>query len=146
MKKILVPICIHTGLEQIRSAAAEAAAIYRREDSVQIHLLSIQVPLSRHVSDFFEEGELRQIHIESGRAELRPARAVLDAAGVPYLTHVEIGRTAETIVSFATDIRCDRIVIGQGPQTGFADKLFGTLASEVRHLLGGAAPCRVVGA
>ena len=87
-------------------------------------------------------GGLRQIHIESGRVELRPARAVLNAAGV--FTHVEIGRTAETIVSFATEIRCDRIVIGQGPQTSFTDELFGTLASEIRHLLGGAAPCQVV--
>lgn len=145
MKKILVPICIHTGAEQIRTAAAEAAAIYRNEDSVQIHLLSVQAPLSRHVSDFFESGELRQIHIAAGREELAPAKAILDAAGVPYLTHVEIGRSAETIVRFATDIRCDRIVIGTTAHAGFAERLFGTLASEVRHLLDGAGQCRVVG-
>jgi len=144
MKKILVPICIHSSPSAIRSAAEEAIAIYRSEDSVQIHLLSVQVPLSRHVADFFDGGELRSIHIESGKAELAPVKALLAGAGVPCLTHVEIGRTAETIVQFATDIRCDRIVVGQTTQRGWAERICGTLADEIRHLLGTAGRCRVV--
>src|SRR5690606_35930989 len=84
MKKILVPVCVHTGREQIEAAAREAATIYRNEESVQVHLLSVQVPLSRHVSDCFELGELREIQRAAGREALAPAKAILDAAGVPY--------------------------------------------------------------
>jgi nucleotide-binding universal stress UspA family protein len=145
MRKVLLPISIHMSLSQIHNAAAQAIAIYRSEDSVQLHLLSVQVPVSRHVSDFFEPGELRQIHRDAGLAELAPAKAALDAAGVLYLTHIEVGRTAETIARFATEIRCDRIVMGQESGSGLAHKLFGTLASEVRHLVGSGGACRVIG-
>ncbi|WP_151637567.1 universal stress protein [Noviherbaspirillum aerium] len=145
MKKILVPVSIHSSPAQLRSAAAEAIAIYYGETSVQVHLLSVQVPLSLHVAEFFDCGELRQIHLDAGKAELAPVAAALDKADVPYLTHIETGRTAETIVRFATETKCDRIIMGKAPQAGFAEKLFGTLASEVRHLLGRSGSCRVIG-
>lgn len=145
MKKVLLPISIHMSLSQIQNAAAQAIAIYRSEDAVQLHVLSVQVPVSLHVSEFFEPGELRQIHRSAGMADLAPAKAVLDAAGVLYLTHIEVGRTAETIARFATEIRCDRIVMGQESGSGIARKLFGTLASEVRHLVGPGGACRVIG-
>jgi len=145
MRKILVPISIHMSPAQIQNAAAQAIAIYRSEESVQLHLLSVQVPVSRHVADFFAPGELRQIHQDAGMAELASAKAALDAAGVLYLTHIEVGRTAETIARFASEIRCDRIVMGHDSESGIAQQLFGTLASEVRHLVGPGDACRVIG-
>lgn len=144
MKKILVPVCIHTKADEVRRAADEAIAIYRSEEAVQIHLLSVQVPLTQHVADYFDAGELRQIHMTSGKAELAPVKAWLTAAGTPCLTHVEIGRSAPTIVQFATDIRCDRIVIGKARKKGWTETVCGTLADEIRHLLAATGSCRLV--
>lgn len=145
MKKVLVPVSIHSCPARLRSAAAQAVAIYYGEPSVQIHLLSVQVPVSQHVAESFRSGELRQIHLDAGKVELMPLTEELAKAEVPFLTHIEIGRTAETIVRFATETRCDRIIMGGSPAASFAEKLFGTLASEVRHLLGTAGGCRVIG-
>lgn len=145
MRKLLVPVSIHSRPAQLCSAVAEAIAIYRREQSVQIHLLSVQTPVSQHVAEFFGSAELRQIHREAANEELAPLAAELRKANVPFLTHIEIGRTAETIVRFATEIRCDRIIMGRAPQASVAERLFGTLASEVRNLLGNAGSCRVIG-
>jgi nucleotide-binding universal stress UspA family protein len=145
MKKVLVPVTVHTSPEQMRHAVEEAIAIYRKEDAVQIHLLSVQLPVSRHVSDCFAPGEMRELHAQAAGEDLAPARAAFSAAGVPFLSHMETGRSAETIASFAREIRCDRILMGEAVHTGIANKLFGNLASQVQHLLGLSSECRVIG-
>ena len=145
MKKVLVPVTVHTSPEQMRHAVEEAIAIYRKEDGVQIHLLSVQLPVSRHVSDCFAPGEMQELHAQAAKEDLAPARNAFTAANVPFLSHMETGRSAETIASFAREIRCDRILMGEAAQTGMANRLFGNLASQVQHLLGLSSECRVIG-
>ncbi len=145
MKKVLVPVTVHTSAEQIRHEVEEAIAIYRKEDGVQIHLLSVQLPLSRHVSDCFAPGEMHALHAQAAKEDLAPARASFTAANVPVLSHMETGRSAETIAAFAREIRCDRILMGEAAQAGMANRLFGNLASQVQDLLGLASECRVIG-
>ena len=144
MKKVLVPVTVHTSAEQMRHAVEEAIAIYRKEDGVQIHLLSVQLPVSRHVSDCFAPGEMHGLHAQAAKEDLAPARAAFTAANVPVLSHMETGRSAETIAAFAREIRCDRILMGEAAQAGMANKLFGNLASQVQHLLGLSSRCRVI--
>ena len=145
MKKVLVPVTVHTSAEQIRHAVEEAIAIYRKEDGVQIHLLSVQLPLSRHVSDCFAPGEMHALHAQAAKDDLAPVRAAFIAANVPVLSHMQTGRSAETIAAFAREIRCDRILMGGAAQAGMANRLFGNLASQVQHLLGLGSECRVIG-
>jgi nucleotide-binding universal stress UspA family protein len=145
LTQVLIPVSVHTTEAQLQSALAEAITIVRIEPAVRVHLLSVQVPVSRHVSDFFDSGELRQIHLETGMQDLAPATELLDAAGVPYKIHVEIGRTAETIVRVAQEFHCGRILMGRAGKPDFPEKLFGTLASQVRHLLGLSNDCKVIG-
>ena len=145
MKKVLVPVTVHSTAQQMRHAVAEAIRIYRIEDSVQIHLLSVQLPLSRHVSDCFAPGEMQALHALAAKQDLAPARAAFTAANVPFLSHMETGRSAETIAAFAQEIRCTRIVMGQAPPGGITDRLFGNLASQVQHLLGMESGYRVTG-
>lgn len=136
MKKVLVPVTLHTTAEQLRQAVAEAIRMYFSEESVQIHLLSVQRPYSRHVSDMFEPGELGELRAHAAKEELAPARAAFRAAGVPHLTHLETGRSAETIARFAREIRVDRIVMSRPRQKGYAETVLLAFASELRHLLG----------
>jgi hypothetical protein len=100
MKKVLVPVTVHTSPEQMRHAVEEAIAIYRKEDGVQIHLLCVQLPMTRHVSDCFAPGEMRELQAQAAREDLAPARATFTGAGVPFLSHMETGRSAGTIASF----------------------------------------------
>lgn len=136
MKKVLVPITLHTTTEQMRHAVAEAIRMYFSEESIQIHLLSVQRPYSRHVSDMFDPGELGELRAHAAKEELASARSAFRAANVPHLTHLETGWTAETIARFAREIRVDRIVMQRPRQRGYAETVFRALASELRHLLG----------
>jgi nucleotide-binding universal stress UspA family protein len=143
MKKVLVPISAGISA-QTQSAIAEAIAIFR-EERVEVHLLNVQISVPRYVSGFFKRADLHVIHQEAGMEELAPAQAILRSAGVPYAVHITVGRSAETIVRVAREIGCDRIVMGHAEQEGFASKLFGTVASQVRNLVGVTGNCKVIG-
>ena len=58
---------------------------------------------------------------------------------------MRIGRSAETIARTARELGCDRIVMGPDGVARLADKVFGTLAQQVRHLLGATGDCQVIG-
>ena len=53
----------------------------------------------------------------------------------PYTSTVLVGRSAKTIVEAAQEHGCDHIVFGT-EQTSLASKIFGSLAQQVRQLLG----------
>ena len=73
------------------------------------------------------------------------ARAMLDRAGVRHRDHVRVGRKAQSIVDFAREVRCERIVLAE-PASDFLSGLrLGGIAGQIRQLLAGADPgCEVV--
>jgi len=95
----------------------------------------------------FGNGELHHLQLDAGMDDLAPARSLLDLAGVPYQPVVRVGRSAETIAQFAHELRCDRIVMGQqGAGESFTSRVFGSVAAQVRQLLGvGGDNCQVLG-
>jgi nucleotide-binding universal stress UspA family protein len=143
MRKLLLPV---DSLSPSRTAAAvaEAVRICRQEPNVGVHLLSVQPVYSSHVAMFFGKGELHRLEEEAGLEELQPAKAQLEAAGVPFTASVMIGRSAETIARAARELGCDRIVMGSAGGSG-SGKVFGSLAGQVRHIMSGAADCQVIG-
>lgn len=145
LRQVLIPVSIHSNQAHLQGALAEAIVIFRTEPHTRIHLLSIQAPVSRHVADYFKPGELWQIQLEGARQDLAAPKALLDAAGVCFKTHTEVGRSADVIVQFAREYRCDRILMGQAERGSVQEKLFGTLASQVRQMLGVAGKCQVIG-
>lgn len=142
MKSILLPVD-PTQPARTRSAIDEVVRIWR-EEPVTIRLLRVQPKVSGHVAMFFEPHELRELQREAGTEELQFAQAILDAAGVPYISTVRIGRCADTIVAAARDLGCDRIVFGPA-ETSLAGRLFGSLAHQVRQILGTSADLQVIG-
>ncbi len=141
MRKLLVPIDPDNA-SRTRSAVAEVVRI-AREEGAEVHLLRVLPRLSSHVALCFQPGELQKLQHGMGEEDLAQARGLLDAAGVPSTGHVAFGRSAQTIAATAQALRCDRVVMGEeGP--GLAGKLFGSLAQQVRHLLG-AGDCQVIG-
>ena len=132
MHQVLVPID-PSNEARTRSAIAEVVRLYRQEP-VSIRLLRVQPRVTGHVAMFFGAHELHELQQEAGAEDLKFARSLLDAAAVPYSATVLVGRSAETIARAARDYACDRIVFGDS--AGLASKVFGSLAQQVRHLLG----------
>jgi hypothetical protein len=132
MNEIVVPI---VGTSDAAWAAAEAVSLHRTDPSARIHLLNVQRPLPKHVSQFFNRNDLREFHRESGMRTLEPAMRILDEAGVPHEAHVLVGHPAETIVRFAEDHDCRHVIVDE-PAIGVLSMLgLGSIGSQVRHLM-----------
>jgi nucleotide-binding universal stress UspA family protein len=131
MNDIVVPIC---NTADATWAAREAIALYHT-DPAHIHLVNVQRPLPRHVSQFFSRDELRDFHRDSGLRVLAPAMRMLDDAGVPHEDHVLIGHPAETIVRFAEDRGCRQVIV-EAPASDVLSMFgLGSIGSQVRHLM-----------
>ena len=142
MKQILVPVD-PSQTARTRSAIEQVVRICR-DEPVRVRLLRVQPKVTGHVAMFFDPSELRELQESAGAEELQFAQNLLDAAGVPYTSTVLVGRGAETIVKTARELGCDRIIFGQ-EQPGLAGRIFGSLAQQVRQLLGANGDLQVIG-
>ncbi len=142
MRRILVPID-SANPARMTAAVAQALRIYAQEP-VTVHLLSVQPLVNGHVAMFFEAKELNELRLRAGTEDLAQAKALLESHKVPFQSSVCIGRSAETIARTARELGCDRIVMGSDKSSGLPGKLFGSLAQQVRQLLGGSDGCQVI--
>jgi len=142
MRHILVPVDPNQPA-RTRAAIERVVRLYREEPAT-VHLLRVRPKVSGHVSMFFGSGELRELQQTAGAEDLELAQAQLDAAGVPYISTVLVGRSAPTIVAAAQEYGCDRIVFGP-EQPGLAGRVFGSLAQQVRQILGARTDAQVIG-
>jgi nucleotide-binding universal stress UspA family protein len=131
MNSIVVPI---TESGDLAWAVSQAIEHYRGEP-VHVHLLNVRHPLPRHVSQFFKSGGLHDYYRDAGMQVLEPAMRLLDEAGVPHEDHVMVGHKAESIVRFAEEHHCTRVVLDNEPKGLLSAFGLGSIASQVRHLM-----------
>jgi nucleotide-binding universal stress UspA family protein len=141
-RRILVPID-PTQPARARSAIEQVVHICRQEQ-VAVRLLRVQPVVSGHVAMFFDARELQELQQSAGAEELQFAQNLLAMAGVSCTATVVVGRSAETIVAAARDFGCDRIVFGR-EEPSLAGRIFGSLAQQVRQLLGASGDLQVIG-
>ena len=99
-----------------------------------LHLLNVQLPFSRAVSNAVPSKALESYHQEQGQETLKSAKELLDAAGVAYVAHIAVGEPAETIAEYAKDRNIDEIVMGTRGMGSVASLLLGSCALKVVHL------------
>ena len=144
MDKVLVLIDPDSAA-RTREAVAKAISLCAQH-SAALHLLSVQPRVSSHVARCFGEGELRQLPQQAGAEELAAAQAQVQATGLPCTSHVRVGRRAETTARVARELQCATVVMGpQDGATGAQGGLFGSVAAQVRHMMGTGANCQVIG-
>lgn len=141
---LLIPV--QTGHPARTLDAVRRAVAHLAQAPAEVHVLSVQPLVSSHVTAFFGHGELHKLQHEAGNEEMADTVSQLEAAGVVPACHVRVGRRAETIAATARELGCDAIFMGQDDHPGVVDRLFGSVAEQVRHLLGATAdPCEVIG-
>jgi hypothetical protein len=131
MNTIAVPI---DDARQAQWASKQVIEIYRREP-VQVHLVNVQHPLSRHISQFLNPRDIRAHHLETGMGILEPAIKALDKAGVPHVDHVLVGRKVESIVRFAKEHSCSQVIL-ETPSDGLLSVFgLGSLAGQIQRAI-----------
>lgn len=131
MPNILAPVL----RDRNRQSVVDFLIKLHQRDRIRVHLLSVQQPLYGHVRMFFSDAQVRAFHEENAQRELEPMRCALDAAGVPYNTHVVVGYQAEEIARFAQSHHCPQIVMGPIKGSGMSELILGSLTRQVEHLM-----------
>ena len=132
LAKVLIPI---DGTPNARLAVRHVIGEFaRNRRNLEVHLLNVQAPFSRHVAQFTSSRNRDSFHQDQARKALRQVRGMLDAAGVPHSAHVEVGAKAEIIAATARRLGCDHIVMGTARKNSITRMLEASVTNQVLEL------------
>jgi YjbE family integral membrane protein len=128
MPRILVPV---DGSRNSEHALRHVVKEFRQHPGMEIHLLNVQPPLSRHVARFIGRNTRDSFHLDEAEQALRPARQLVERFGVPYSAHVRVGAKGTAIVEEARRLGCDRIVMGTARKNSLTRMLEDSTTNKV---------------
>jgi YjbE family integral membrane protein len=104
--------------------------------ALEIHLLNVQQALSQGVTSFVSGEQVESYHREEGEKALAAARAKLDAAALPYQSHVVVGAEAgQVIADYVAQKNCNQVVMGTRGLGSVAGALLGSVTTQAISLL-----------
>ncbi|HYG43654.1 MAG TPA: universal stress protein [Bordetella sp.] len=129
MFKILVPI---DGSECATRALRAAIAMAGQNGNAELHLLNAPLPiLSGHARMFLDKQEVQDYYNDEGGKALADARQIAEQSGVPFVTAVQPGQSAQTIAEYARTQQCAHIVMGTRGLSALPGILLGSVANKV---------------
>jgi nucleotide-binding universal stress UspA family protein len=129
-KRILVPI---DGSDNALRAVAFAASVVKGRPDARLELLNVQVPVGGAVSMFVARSDIKGHHRDEGMKALASAIEAAKQSGVPFAHHIGVGQPGEVIAAFATELKCDQIVMGTRGLGSALGLLLGSVATDVIH-------------
>ena len=128
LKRILLPVdASSSSLKAVRHVIGRFAA----DPAMEIHMLHVCTPFSRHIARFVSRRNLADYHRDEAARAMKAARKLLDERGVPYAAHVEFGERADMITAVARRIRASRIVIGTSRKNSFTRMIEDSVTNKV---------------
>ena len=131
MKKVLVPV---DGSHNAHHAVRHVVNEFCQNGPIEVHLLNVQTPFSRHVAQFISRKIRDSYRRDEAAKTLKPIRRMLDAAKVTYSVHVEMGRKAEVITETARRLGCDHIVMATARKNSLTRMLEASVTNRVVEL------------
>ena len=128
MLKVLVPI---DGSANALRALRHAVAEYRRHHELELHLLNVQPPLSRHVARFVSRHDRDAWHRDQAEAAMANAGALLTQGGVPYQKHWAVGDRSDQICRAAERLGAHHIVMGTARKNSITRMLEDSVTNKV---------------
>jgi nucleotide-binding universal stress UspA family protein len=131
MLKVLVPV--DGSGNSLRAVEYVIAQTPLFKEPLDIHLLNVQHAFPGTVRGV--RGEAEKFHHDEGVKALAAARQLLDAAGVKYTYHINVGDAPESICQFVKAQKIDDIVMGRRGMGTVATMLMGSVTDKVLHLV-----------
>jgi YjbE family integral membrane protein len=128
MLRVLVPV---DGSRNSEYALRHVVNEFLKNSAMEIHLLNVQPPFSRHISQFIGRKTRDSFHHDEAEKALRPARQLVEKFGVPYSVHVKVGKKANVIVDEAQRLRCQRIVMSTARKNSLTRMLEDSTTNKV---------------
>ena len=128
MLKVLVPT---DGSASSQHGVRRVVSEYLLRKDLDIHIVNVQRPFSRHISRFLDWNKRKDFHYERSEEALLPARKALDGAGIPYTVHAEVGDKATCIADVARRLGCDRIVMGTARKSSLIRAVEDSITNKV---------------
>lgn len=129
--KILVPVGTSpNSLFAVRHVVRR----FMNNSAMDVHLLNVQPPLNRHISQFLGRRTLREYHQTESEKALRPCIAILDNFGIPHAVHTMVGDQAECITETARHLHCDEIVMSTARKDSLTRLLENSVTNRVLEL------------
>jgi len=102
----------------------------RDPQTLKVHLLNVQRPVSGDVSSFINNRSLEEYYAELSDKAMAPAKAALQAAGLPAESHRRVGPPGATIAEMARSQDCGLIVMGARGLGAAGAALLGSATQE----------------
>jgi YjbE family integral membrane protein len=108
MHRVLVPV---DGSPNDDYAIRQVTSEFLQDSALEIHLLNVRTPLSRHVAQFLRREVRDDFYREEGEKALERSCEMLERRRIPYCKHILNGDKARIIVDEARRLRCHRIIM-----------------------------------
>ncbi|MDA8523689.1 universal stress protein [Acidovorax sp. NCPPB 4044] len=129
MLKILVAV---DGSDLSLDAVRHTLTLVRQGLAASVVLAHAQEPATLYEMVVSRDPDLiAAASLEAGLHLLAPARALVDAAGIPCEIEVGVGDVAPTLVDIAERTQCGLIVIGARGQGAIASALLGSVSQAL---------------
>jgi len=135
MLTLLVPVDGSEFSDRALQYAIARAASVGAGAGARVHLLNVQTAaVGVNVKMFVSAESLETYYREEAMKLLKPAIERLRAAGVAVEHHIGVGDIGKVVVDYATDKRCDEIVMGTHGRGGLLGSVLGSVAQKVVQL------------
>lgn len=132
--RVLLPV---DGSEVSMGAVHLALRMHGSGLRMEAVLANVQEPASLYELLVMHDPEaVDRISAQAGLDALTPARALLDAAGMPYECEVAKGDPAHTLVEISERFACDMVIMGASGMSGLRSAMLGSVSNEVLHASG----------
>jgi YjbE family integral membrane protein len=131
LMKVLLPV---DGSSNSLSATLHVVNRFLSNSAMEVHLLHVCAPRSRHIAQFVSKRDRENFHKDEAERALAPARDLLNQFGVPLAEHVELGPKAETIHRVAQRLRVNQIVMGTARKNSVTRMLEDSVTNKVLEI------------
>ena len=131
MKRLLVPV---DASQNAAFAVRHVVNEFLKDSAMEVHLLNVQQPFSRHVAQFASRKNRDAWHREEAEKALAPARQLLEQHGVPHTANYKLGERAKVIVDEAKRLRCSQIVMGTARKNSITRMLQDSTTNRVLEM------------